>query len=154
MLPADNLDVLPGRFGVLVSRGFPDTPDVQAVVLTYHMGDVRVPSSMVLTSPVGDVCVPCLRLFRPLEHREERCPLPATLSLCLWHGFSPIVHEVRPDDGVRSSRFHLRALGWPAIQRLLHQPGQVAEGYALVLALLAESVTCGSNVLVIQIQGT
>ena len=67
---------------------------------------------------------------------------------------SPIIYEVRPDDGVRSSRFRLRALRWPAIQRLLHEFGQFAEGYALVLALSAESITCGSNVLIIQIQST
>ena len=85
--------------------------------------------------------------------KESVPSLPRYAYVC-GTKISPIVYKVRPDDGVWSSRFCLRVLRWPAIQRLLHEFSQVAELYALVLALSAESVTCGSNVCIVQIQGT
>ena len=53
MPPAGNLDVPPGRFGVLASQESLYTPDVEAVVLTFHMRGARVPAGMVSMSPVG-----------------------------------------------------------------------------------------------------
>ena len=64
-----------------------------------------------------------LRVFVWSDHsntmKEGVSPLPRYADV-RGTEISPIIYEVRPDDGVWSSRFRLRELRWPAIQRLLH----------------------------------
>ena len=67
---------------------------------------------------------------------------------------APIINKIRPDDGVWRDRLHKRLMRCPAVQGFLYQSGQITESHIPFSTFLAESIAGGSNIVIVQVQGT